>query len=404
MNRFNMDNITVKMEPEGEYETCLCEDDNARYVKVEPSIPFTIEPDIISETAVRFHVPDICAIEMRPVPLDIPAQTNPTRSMDAQIKRFKCDICNKEFKMTGQLMRHSRIHRKKEVTKPKHKTSRDRLKAPRPKNKTAVKSFKCDACGKMFKSTGQLAFHYRVHSKVKEKASKNSVKATKPKHKTCKDLLESPRSKHNKSTVKNFKCDMCGKEFKSAAHLTRHIRVHSGERPFKCDICEKAFKDSSGLTRHKRIHSSEKPFKCYICKKTFIQSKDLKNHQRIHSGERPYQCETCEKSFSSLSYLTVHLRTHSGERPYSCAVCHKSFHASNTLARHQRVHTGVKPYKCNQCQKAFTRLATLKHHQKNPCEQIEFDCQDPPRKSQRGKAKKPKMTVALTDSVRFKSD
>jgi uncharacterized Zn-finger protein len=37
------------------------------------------------------------------------------------------------------------------------------------------------------------------------------------------------------------------------------LRVHSGEKPYKCHVCDEAFTQSSTLTKHLRVHSGEKP-------------------------------------------------------------------------------------------------------------------------------------------------
>ena len=40
---------------------------------------------------------------------------------------------------------------------------------------------------------------------------------------------------------KVFQCDICDSSFNLRKNLTRHYKIHTGERPFECDICNKRF-------------------------------------------------------------------------------------------------------------------------------------------------------------------
>lgn len=57
-----------------------------------------------------------------------------------------------------------------------------------------------------------------------------------------------------------------------------------GERPFACDHpnCNKRFTRNEELTRHKKIHSGDKPFPCEVCGKRFGRKDHLKKHIRTH--------------------------------------------------------------------------------------------------------------------------
>lgn len=84
----------------------------------------------------------------------------------------------------------------------------------------------------------------------------------------------------------------------------------------------------------------ERPYACPIdsCDRRFSRSDELTRHIRIHTGQKPFQCRICKRSFSRSDHLTTHIRTHTGEKPFSCDTCGRKFARSDEKKRHAKVH------------------------------------------------------------------
>lgn len=84
----------------------------------------------------------------------------------------------------------------------------------------------------------------------------------------------------------------------------------------------------------------ERPYACPIeaCDRRFSRSDELTRHIRIHTGQKPFQCRICMRSFSRSDHLTTHIRTHTGEKPFSCDACGRKFARSDERKRHAKVH------------------------------------------------------------------
>ena len=81
----------------------------------------------------------------------------------------------------------------------------------------------------------------------------------------------------------------------------------------KCNICNKWFTDPVGLTRHMEVHSADRPFACPICGWRFKQVQNMKRHMLSHSGAKPYSCDFCEKSYTDNYSLKQHVaKVHPG--------------------------------------------------------------------------------------------
>ncbi|XP_070994759.1 early growth response protein 1-like [Oncorhynchus clarkii lewisi] len=91
----------------------------------------------------------------------------------------------------------------------------------------------------------------------------------------------------------------------------------------------------------------ERPYACPVetCDRRFSRSDELTRHIRIHTGQKPFQCRICMRNFSRSDHLTTHIRTHTGEKPFPCEICGRKFARSDERKRHTKIHLRQKDKK-----------------------------------------------------------
>ncbi|ORY18263.1 hypothetical protein BCR34DRAFT_583178 [Clohesyomyces aquaticus] len=83
---------------------------------------------------------------------------------------------------------------------------------------------------------------------------------------------------------------------------------HPIEKQYRCEICSKQFSRNAILRDHVRRHKKERPFQCGFgpCDKTFSSKSDLKRHEDGHNG-RKFDCIKCGRQFTRRLALTNHV-------------------------------------------------------------------------------------------------
>lgn len=253
-----------------------------------------------------------------------------------KLKKYTCEVCDKEFGSCGSMRRHMSIHSKPykcgECGKDFGRV--EALQVHMSKH-TIITPYKCEMCGKCFCEPEILQKHMKIHTE--ERPYKCDVCSQRFR---AVDILEKHKKIHDEKPYK-CKCEVCGKEVQRN-YLEVHLRTHTGEKPFDCNLCGKKFKRKSHVQWHLKYgHSDNKPFSCDVCGRGFCQSSDMRKHMIVHTGEKPYKCAECGKRFGQNSTLNMHMRIHNSERRFKCSLCSKCFKHNSTLKGHLRTHNKV---------------------------------------------------------------
>ncbi|KAK8375701.1 hypothetical protein O3P69_008461 [Scylla paramamosain] len=102
--------------------------------------------------------------------------------------------------------------------------------------------------------------------------------------------------------------------------------------------CSMEWTGRSGDGSIKAAGTNSKVHQCPFCQYSTNILTNITKHVRIHTGEKPFACPHCPYRCSAQENLKTHIRTHTGEKPYGCPYCPYRSSRSYSLRNHMLTH------------------------------------------------------------------
>ena len=238
---------------------------------------------------------DLCKKEFRN-PHDLRRHVNGYHN---KIKVAKCDACGKSFSEVRYLQFHKCRILKCELCDEKctsktalqrHINSHNAKKIQKNYDENGDSKITCKHCGRSF----NYKKCFMKHLEENHIGQKNDIAEIENSQNNAKNVENNPENSESKIT---YYCVICEKWkkyreiFKSKDLLNAHMtKNHMETEIYKCDSCGKNFKSLIMIQKHiaKNVcnYDQEQKFLCYICDKSFKTAEKTKNHiSKDHKNE-----------------------------------------------------------------------------------------------------------------------
>lgn len=267
-------------------------------------------------------------------------------------KVIACTVCDLTFMTRYELKAHKKTHANQKVPLICMTCGKSfKTKAGYNHHRTNVcVQYTCEICEDVFLVKSVLQDHLRTVHDI---------------HEDIHAAAEAPKKEQAHSV-----CPVCGIKVTENA-LSRHMNLHSEDKPYICDLCGKQFRIKWSLREHIMVEIGMKDYVCEICGKKFVIQAYLNKHMRFHmmcDGKfEGYQCEICGKKYAEEWKVKEHQRSaHRGKDRlrYKCDMCDKRYTRKWLLRSHKRIahKENVEEYECGVCHKKFTEKWIIKLH------------------------------------------
>ncbi|XP_053667564.1 zinc finger protein ZFP2-like [Anopheles marshallii] len=179
-----------------------------------------------------------------------------------QLPRYKCYFCGVTFESSLQFTHHMPSHF---TDVPYTCTECDGLvfKTVREASKhisyhdANERPFQCRICTLRFSTrinslTHERKMHrYKLKRMERKQGNNGHAKRKVPDKRNKPNNIKASSKAAEK--LAQYGCEICGRKFTAKKNYTRHLMIHTGEKPYKCDRCDRSYRQSGELKKHRTI-------------------------------------------------------------------------------------------------------------------------------------------------------